>query len=200
MELLMVDPPSVVEAVSWLRALAQDIPPDTTVCRRRAHGRGRRTTEVVVSRDPDRTGTMARACLSRSGGACRADEVHDSRRLLAGQSGETKRRKCGECLRYPNGYPNWRRTNRRTLLVRSNGADAGRCSLQALYRWLRAMALGESCRTWRRGSSTHLPLDRHLEVRDRVLRPGAAPKRSASRKGNSRPRVAVSNSQSGKAF
>src|ERR1051325_8508688 len=132
MELLMVDPPSVVEAVSSLRALAQDIPPDTTACRRRAHGRGRRTTEVVVSRDPDRTGTIARACLSRNDGACRADEARDCRRLLADQFGETKRRTCGECLRYPNDYPNWRGTNRRTLLVRPNGGDAGRCSLQAL--------------------------------------------------------------------
>src|SRR4051794_40847355 len=143
MEVVMVDPPSVVEAVSSLRALAQDIPPDTTACRQRAHGRGRRTTGVVVSRDPARTGTIARGCLSRNDGACRTDEARDCRKLLADQSGETKHRKFGGCLRYPNDYPSWRGTNMRTLHVRPSGAGAGQCSLQAPYRSLRATAPGE---------------------------------------------------------
>src|SRR5579872_4690705 len=107
-EMLMVDPPSVAEGVSSLRALAQDIPPDTTACRRRAHGRGRRTTGVAVSRDPDRTGTIARGCLSQNDGACHADEARDCRKLLADQSGVTTHRRFGECLRYPNDYPNWK--------------------------------------------------------------------------------------------
>src|SRR6266481_1779385 len=108
MGVLMADPPSAVAAFASPRALARESPPNTTACRRRAHGRGRRTTGVVVSRDPDRTGTIARGCLSRTDGACRADEARDCRKFLADQSGETKHRKFGECLRYPNDYPSWR--------------------------------------------------------------------------------------------
>src|SRR6266581_7696954 len=131
MELLTADAPNAAEAVSSPRALAQDIPPDTTACRRRAHGRGRRTTPAVVSRDLDRSGTIARGCLSQSDDACRADEGHGCRKLLADQSSETTRRKLDERLRHPNDYPGWKRTNRRTPLVRPNGADVWRCSWQA---------------------------------------------------------------------
>src|SRR5260370_40539476 len=122
MKLLTTDPPNAAEAVSSLRTLAQDIPPNTTACRPRAHGRGRRATRACVSRDPDRTGPIARGCLWQTDGACRAEEVHDCRKLVAGQSSWTPCRKPDECLLHPNDCPGWKRTNRKTPPVRPNGA------------------------------------------------------------------------------
>jgi hypothetical protein len=129
-------------------------------------------------RDPDRTGTIARGCLSRNGGACRADEGPDCRICLADRPAETTHRRFDECLPHPNDCPGWRRTNRRTPLALPNVADVWRCSLQALCRSMHAKAPGESCRTWRRGSSTPPPSDRHLEARGCVLHRDVNPKRS----------------------
>src|SRR5215469_7986646 len=199
MGVLMADPPSAAAAVASPRALARESPPDTTACRRRARGRGRSTTGAVVFRDPDRTGTIVRGCLSRNGGACRAGEVPDCRMRRADRSAETTHRTFGECLRYPNGCPSWRQTNRRIPLGLPNVADVCRCSLQAPCRSMHAKAPGETYRTWRRGSSTPLPSDRHLEARGYVLRLGVDPKRSAGRIDNNRPRVAIYRAHSDRA-
>src|ERR1035441_5194495 len=71
---LMRDPPSAVTAAASPPALARERHPNTIVCRRRARARGRQTTGAVASPDPDRSGTTARGCLSRTGGACHGDE------------------------------------------------------------------------------------------------------------------------------
>src|SRR2546422_5720637 len=55
----------------------------------------------------------------------------------------------------------------------------------------------QSCRTWRRGSSTPHSPDRHLEAQDCALRRGASPKRSATRTGSNRPKAAVHRVQNG---
>src|SRR5260370_11841632 len=89
MGVLMADPPIAVAAVASPRALARESPPNTTACRRRVHGRGRWTTGAVGFQDPDRTGTIARGCLSRNGGACRADEGPDCRLRLTAPPAET---------------------------------------------------------------------------------------------------------------
>src|SRR5690348_10348457 len=120
MGVFMADPPSAVAAVASPRALARESLADTTVCRKRAHGQGRWTTGAAVFRDPDRTDTIARGCLSRIGGACRADEGPDCRMCLADRSAETTRRTCDGCLPHPNDCPSWRRTNRKTPLVLPN--------------------------------------------------------------------------------
>src|SRR6516225_29537 len=199
MGVFMADPPNAAAAVALPHALARGSPPNTTACRRREHGRGSWTTGAVVFRDPDRSGTIARGCLSRNGGACRAAEVPDCRMCPADRSAETTHRTFDECLRYPNGCPSWRRTNTRTLLVLSNVADVCRCSLQARCKSMYAKALDESYRTWRHGSSTPPPSDRHLEARGYVLHRGVDPKRSAARIDSNRPTVAIYRAQSDKA-
>src|ERR1700737_1667444 len=127
----MADPPSAVAAVASPRALAQENPPNTTAYRRRVHDQGRWTVEAIAFRDPDRTDTIARGCLSQIDGACRADEGPDCRMCLAGRSAETTRRRFDESLPYPNDCPSWRRTNRRTPLVLPSVGDVWRCSLRA---------------------------------------------------------------------
>src|SRR6516164_2109284 len=199
MGVFMADPPSAAAAVALPHALARESPPNTTACRRREHGPGRWTTGAAVFRDPDRTDTIARVYLSRNGGACRGAEVPDCRMCPAIRSVETTHRTFDECLPRPSGCPGWRRTNRRTQLVLPNVADVCRCSLQAPCRSMHAKAPGESYRTWRRGSSTPLPSDRHPEARGYVLRPGVDPKRSAGRIDNNRPRVAIYRAHSDRA-
>src|SRR5258708_33301032 len=105
MGVLMADPPSAVAAVASPRALARESPPNTIACRRRARGRGRWTIEAVAFRDPDRTGTIVRGCLSRNDGACRADEGPDCRMCLADRSVETTHRRFDESLPHPNDCP-----------------------------------------------------------------------------------------------
>src|SRR6266481_7333388 len=199
MGVLMADPPSAVAAFASPRALARESPPNTTAYRRRVHGRGRWTTAAVVFRDPDRTGTIARGCLSRNGGACRADEGPDCRMGLADRPAETTHRRFDECLPHPNDCPSWRRTNRRTPLALPNVADVWRCSLQAPCRSMHAKAPSESCRTWCRESSTPPPSDRHLEARGCVLRRGVDPKRSAVRIDSNKPTAATYRVQSDRA-
>src|SRR6516164_706368 len=199
MGVLTADPPSAAAAVASPRALARESPPNTTACRRREHGPGSWTKGAVVFRDPDRTGTIAPGCLSRNGGACRADEVPDCRMCPAIRSAETTHRTFDECHPGPSGCPSWRRTNRRTPLVLPNVADVSRYSLQAPCRSMHAKAPGEFYRTWRHGSSTPLPSDRHLEARGCVLRRGVDPKRSAARRDNNRPTVAIYRAQSDRA-
>src|SRR5262249_33311517 len=114
MGVLMADPPSAAAAVASPHALARESPPNTTACRRREHGPGRWTTGAVVFRDPDRTGTIARECWSRNGGACRADEVPDCRMCPADRSAETTHRTFDECPRHLNECPSWKQTNRTT--------------------------------------------------------------------------------------
>jgi hypothetical protein len=142
---------------------------------------------------------FARGCLSRNRGACRADEGLECRMCPADRSAETTHRTFDECLRHPNECPNWRRTNRRIPLVLPNVADVWRCSLQAPCRSMHAKAPGESCRTWRRGSSTPPPSDRHLEAQGCVLRRGVDPKRSAVQIDNNRPTVATCRAHSDRA-
>src|ERR1035437_1652387 len=147
------------------------------MCRLHGRDQGRQTEVAIDVRHLRRRGTIATASLPQSGVEGRGCEAHSYLTARASRFASTSCKRCDAHHRYPSGCPSWRRKGKTKLLVLPSGADAWRCTWQALRSSSDVRVRGDPCQTWLRESSRLPPLNRHPEAGGCELRPASVPLR-----------------------